>query len=145
MLEVNYSKMEVEYFRRIKELKTSLIERGRRQVMLNSKAGVLREECKEHQQEISRITEELAAEKERENEHKQKKSGSPGLLKTSLESGKKVEKKMSPSMQPSNRNLVNDRSQQNLKETDVSTQVLYKKGFSPPNLTKKAQLFQHKK
>lgn len=93
-----------------------------------------------------RITEELVAEKEREEGSKQqKKNGSPGLLKTSLESGKKAEKKMSPSMRPSNPNPANDRSQPILKEADASIQALPKKGYSPPNLTKKTQLFQHKK
>ena len=138
--------MEGEYFRRIKELKAHLNERGRKQAMLSSEAGSLREECKEHQLEILRLTEDLAAEKEREEGSKQqKKNGSPGLLKTSLESGKKAEKKMSPSMRPSHTNAIIDRSQPNLKEADASTQALPKKGYSPPNTTKKTGLFQHKK
>lgn len=106
----------------------------------------MREEWKEHQQDILRLTEELAAEKEREEVSKQqKKNNSPGLLKTSLESGKKAEKKMSPSMRPSHANAAIDRSQPNMKEADASTQALPKKGYSPPNLTKKTGLFQHKK
>ncbi len=86
LLEANYSKMEAEYFKKIKDLKNSLIERTRKQAALNSELSFLRDEFKNHQQEICRITEEIANEKGRSNEPKVvKKNSSPGLLKKSLE------------------------------------------------------------
>ena len=77
--------MEAEYFKKIRDLKNTLIERTRKQTALNSEVSFLREEFKNHQQEISRITEEIANEKGRSNEPKPvKKNNSPGLLKKSL-------------------------------------------------------------
>lgn len=52
--------MEAEYFKKIRDLKATLIERTRKQAALNLEASSLREEFKDHQQEISRITEEIA-------------------------------------------------------------------------------------
>jgi predicted nucleic acid-binding Zn-ribbon protein len=86
LLETNYSKMEADYFKKIRDLKSTLLERTRKQAVLNSEVSNLREEFKNHQQEISRITEEIANEKGRSNEPKvAKKNSSPGLLKKSLE------------------------------------------------------------
>lgn len=77
--------MEAEYFKKIRDLKNNLTERTRKQAVLNLEVSSLREEFKNHQQEISRITEEIANEKGRSNEPKvPKKNNSPGLLKKSL-------------------------------------------------------------
>lgn len=43
LLEANYSKMEAEYFKKIRDLKATLVERTRKQATLNSEVFSLRE------------------------------------------------------------------------------------------------------
>jgi hypothetical protein len=59
--------MEAEYFKKIKELKNQLQERTRRQQVLVEEVAALREEFRDHQEEISRVTSELLKEKGRSN------------------------------------------------------------------------------
>jgi predicted RNase H-like nuclease (RuvC/YqgF family) len=136
--------MEADYFKKIRDLKNTLIERTRKQAALTSEVASLRDEFKNHQQEISRITEEIGKEKGRSNEQKVgKKNSSPGLLKKSLESEKKIDKRMSPTAHVPLSTNTNIHKNETLISSDDGTKLKEpKKGYSPTNYIKKmTQLF----
>jgi 5-hydroxyisourate hydrolase-like protein (transthyretin family) len=136
--------MEAEYFKKIRDLKNTLIERTRKQAALNSEVTLLKEEFKNHQQEISKITEEITNEKGRSNEPKPpKKNSSPGLLKKSLECEKKFDKRMSPTAHTSiSTNIKINKSETTINSDDGVKPKEARKGYSPINNMKKmTQLF----
>jgi hypothetical protein len=91
-----------------------------------------------------KITEEIATEKGRSNEPKQqKKNSSPGLLKKSLESDKRMEQRMSPPTHQAIETITKiDKSQDFTNGLGTPQQPLPRKGYSPTNNVKKiTQLF----
>lgn len=145
LLETNYSKMEAEYFKKIRNLKNALQERTHRQATLNQQISNLRDQVKIHTEEIASLTEELTIENERIDEPKQfKKNSSPGLLKKSLENERKIDKRMSPTNQPSNNINKSETSLGNDRKIDIKGSW---KGFSPTNSSNKITklFFNHQK
>ena len=89
--------MEADYFKKIKELRNTLAERTKKQTILQSQIGYLKEEFKNHQQDIVKITEEIASQKVSSKDSKvPPKNSSPGLIRKSLQFERKIDKIMSP-------------------------------------------------
>ena len=98
--------MEMQYSKKIKESKANLLEKTRTQSSLMNEITNLRTEFKTHQEEITKVGEQLEEEEVRESIKHTKKNSSPGLIKKSLQNDKKHEKKQSPTAHQESKQLI---------------------------------------